>query len=68
MYAERAAEIPPTSRHKVYTPEGITRNGKPRCGEAGVSLSAEILFEWWLTRDSWETFKANLEHPKLFED
>lgn len=62
---------PPTEsrkRHKVYTPEGITRNGKPRWGEAGVSMSAEVLFNWWLTHDSWETFKANLEHPKLFDD
>lgn len=70
MYAERASELPPPRRHrKVYTPEGIsTRNGKPRWGQAGVSMSAEILFNWWLTHDSWETFKAKLEHPKLFEE
>lgn len=48
-------------------PGGITRNGKPRWGEAGVSLSAQVLFDWWLTHESWEEFKADLEHPKLFD-
>ena len=65
MYAERAREC--GGGHKCYTPEGLTRNGKPRRGEAGVSLSAEVLFNWWLSHDSWETFKAKLEHPTLFE-
>ena len=55
----------PPPRRKVYTPEGITRNGKPRW-KAGVSLSAQVLFDWWLTHESWEEFKANLEYPKLF--
>ena len=59
MYAERAGQLPP--------PEGRTRNGKPRWGEAGVSLSAQVLFDWWLTHESWESFKAKLEHPSLFE-
>lgn len=65
MYTERAKEF---GGHKVYTPEGLTRNGKPRWGEAGVSLSAEVLFNWWLSHDNWETFKAKLEHPTLFDD
>lgn len=62
----RKRNCPPP--RKVYTPEGITRNGKPRWGEAGVSLSAQVLFDWWLTHDSWEEFKAKKEHPTLFED
>lgn len=66
LYAKHASEIAPP--RKVYTPEGITRNGKPRWGEAGVSLSAQVLFDWWLTHDSWEEFKAKKEHPTLFED
>lgn len=45
-----------------------TRNGKPRWGEAGVSLSAKVLFDWWLTHDSWEVFKNKLEMPTLFAD
>lgn len=48
-------------------PPSTTRNGHPRWGEAGVSLSAEVLFNWWLTHDSWEVFKANMEHPTLFD-
>lgn len=63
MYADRA--------RKVYTPEGgggKTRNGKPRWGQAGVSLSAEVLFNWWLTHESWDEFKAKLEMPTLFDD
>ena len=49
-------------------PSRRTRNGKPRWGQAGVSLSAEILFNWWITHDNWETFKAKLEHPTLFDE
>ena len=45
-----------------------TRNGKPRWGGAGVSMGAEVLFNWWLTHDSWEVFKAKMEHPTLFDD
>ena len=64
----RAIIAPPESgkRHKVYTPQGFTRNGKPRWGEAGVSMSAEVLFDWWLTHDSWEVFKDRLQTPSLF--
>lgn len=61
LYGERAAELPPPAEER-------TRNGKPRWGQAGVSLSAEVLFDWWLTHESWEEFKADLEHPKLFDD
>lgn len=51
---------------RTAPPDGRTRNGKPRWGEAGVSLSAQVLFDWWLTHESWESFKAKLEHPSLF--
>ena len=43
----------------------------PKCGgsgRAGVSLSAKVLFDWWLTHDSWEVFKNKLEMPTLFAD
>lgn len=62
MYREKATEYEKCAR---------TRRSLPKCGEqgkAGVSLSAEVLFNWWLTHDSWEEFKANLEHPTLFEE
>ena len=72
LYSQRAGQLlpPPESgrRHKVYTPQGFTRNGKPRWGEAGVSMSAEVLFDWWLTHDSWEVFKDRLQTPSLFEE
>ena len=30
-------------------------------------MTAQELFDWWLTHESWEEFKADLEHPKLFD-
>ena len=30
-------------------------------------LSSEILFDWWISGKSWNEFKADLLHPKLFE-
>ena len=30
-------------------------------------LSAEILFDWWISGKPWNEFKEDLLHPKLFE-
>lgn len=59
LYAERAEQIRKEQR---------TRNGKPRWGKAGVSMSAQVLFDWWLTHDTWEEFKAKRELPSLFDE
>ena len=74
-FKEMAVQLHPRSEctqsgqaNSAPPPDGRTRNGKPRWGEAGVSLSAEVLFNWWLTHKSWEEFKADLEHPSLFDE
>lgn len=45
----------------------VTRNGKPRWGGAGVNLTPEMLFDWWISDRSFEKFVANYNHPKFFE-
>lgn len=65
-YNHTAATLQRKSKRNLHPPP-VTRNGKPRWGEAGVSLYAQVLFDWWLTHESWESFKAKLEHPSLFE-
>lgn len=50
-----------TSQNVEYT-----RNGKPRWG--GGTSSAEFLFDWWISGISWEEFKEERLHPKLFEN
>lgn len=31
-------------------------------------MSAQVLFDWWLTHDTWEEFKAKRELPSLFDE
>lgn len=67
LFADRSA-CTQTEQERSILRGGRTRNGKPRWGEAGVSLSAEVLFDWWLTHDSWDEFKAKLDMPTLFDE
>lgn len=69
MFAERSKQITPlleNTKRQAQMGSCLPKDGGQ--GRAGVSLSAEVLFDWWLTHDSWETFKANREYPTLFED
>lgn len=44
----------------------VTRNGKPRWSGAGVTLTPEMLFEWWLSDKSFEKFEAEYNLQSMF--
>ena len=67
LFSDRSA-CTQTGRERSILRGAERETASPRWGEAGVSLSAEVLFDWWLTNDSWDEFKAKLDMPTLFDE
>ena len=67
-------------KDRIFTPENIAelkeneifvfgsnKRGN-HAGGAGVTLTPEMLFDWWLSDSSFEVFESNYNHPKLYEN